>query len=221
MPAGAISASSPRVVLKYRLPWAEVVTDLNDTVKSLTAGYASVDWLPGDYQRADVVKVDILVNAKPVDALCFVAHKDRAVSEGRRVAAKLKSVISRQQFEIVIQAAVGSKVFAKERLAPFRKDVLTKGGKTVGGGDRSRKEKLLQKQREGKKRMKTVRASCWLSALAWAASLLVIVSPMLSLSPVTPFSSFNNCLPCVEMIFSPPVCRWATCSSARRPSTPS
>jgi GTP-binding protein LepA len=101
--------------------------------------------------------VDVLVNSRPVDALCFVAHKDRAVSEGRRVAAKLKSVIARQQFEIVIQAAVGSKVFARERIPPYRKDVLTKGGKTVGGGDVSRKQKLLSKQREGKKRMKTVR----------------------------------------------------------------
>jgi small GTP-binding protein len=148
--------SSDRVVLKYRLPWSEVVAGLHDEVKSLTAGYASLDWLPGQYQEAPIVRVDILINGKPVDALSYVSHKEKAVSQGRKVAQKLKTVISRQQFEIVIQAAIGGKVFAKERIAPFRKDVLTKSGKTVGGGDKSRKQKLLQKQKEGKKRMKTV-----------------------------------------------------------------
>lgn len=155
-PAASITASSERVVLKYRLPWAEVVSHLYDQIKSLTAGYASLDWLPGDYQRADIVKVDVMVNQKPVDALSFVAHKDKALFEARRVALKLKSVISRQQFEISIQAAIGGKIIAKERIAPYRKDVLIKSGKTVGGGDKSRKQKLLQKQKEGKKRMKTV-----------------------------------------------------------------
>lgn len=158
----AASAASPeeglgdRVVLKYRLPWAEVVGNLYDAVKSISAGYASLDWTPGDYQKADIVKVDVLVNSKPVDALSFVAHKSKAVSEGRKVCQKLKGVISRQQFEIVIQAAIGNKIFAKERIAPFRKDVLIKSGKTVGGGDKTRKQKLLAKQKEGKKRMKTV-----------------------------------------------------------------
>lgn len=122
----------------------------------LTAGYASLDWAPGAYQRSPIVKVDVLVNAKPVDALCFVAHRDKAVSEGRRVAGKLKKAIARQQFEVVIQAAIGGKVFAKERIPPFRKDVLSRNGKTMGGGDITRKQKLLSKQREGKKRMKTV-----------------------------------------------------------------
>lgn len=152
----AHALSTDRVVLKYRMPWAEVVSNLYDQVKSLTAGYASLDWLPGEYVESKIVKVDMLVNAKPVDALSFVTHKDKAVAEGRKVCAKLRSVIARQQFEIVIQAAIGSKVFAKERIAPFRKDVLTKSGKTVGGGDKSRKQKLLSKQKEGKKRMKTV-----------------------------------------------------------------
>ena len=145
-----------RVLLRYRVPWAEVVTNFYDAVKSLTAGYASVDWLPASYVRADVVKVDVLVNTKAVDALCFVAHKDKAATEGRRVVTRLRSVIARQQFEIIIQAAIAGKVFARERIAPYRKDVLIKSGKLVGGGDRTRKEKLLAKQREGKKRMKTV-----------------------------------------------------------------
>lgn len=102
------------------------------------------------------MRVDILLNGKPVDALCFVTHKDKCESEGRRVCEKLKKVIHRQQFEINIQAAVGVKVFAKERIPPFRKNVLEKNGKTMGGGDVTRKQKLLSAQREGKKRMKTV-----------------------------------------------------------------
>jgi GTP-binding protein LepA len=152
----SLSAASPRVVLKYRIPWAEVVADLYDSIKSMTQGYASLDWIPGDYQEAPIVKVDILINTKPVDALSFVTHKDKAAYEGRRVATKLRKVIDRQQFEIVIQAAIGSKIIARERIAPFRKDVLIKSGKTVGGGDRTRKMKLLEKQKEGKRRMKTV-----------------------------------------------------------------
>lgn len=122
----------------------------------MTAGYASLDWSPAAYEIADIVRVDILLNSKPVDALSFVAHREKATSEGRRVASKLKSVISRQQFEVIVQAAIGAKVVAKERIPPFRKDVLIKSGKTVGGGDKSRKQKLLSKQKEGKKRMKTV-----------------------------------------------------------------
>jgi len=132
------------------------VSGFYDDVKSLTAGYASVDWTHGAYAPVDAVKVDVLLNGKPVDALCFVTHRGAAVGEGRRVCKKLVGVIPRQQFEVVVQAALGSKVFARERIAPFRKDVLIKSGKTVGGGDVSRKQKLLQKQREGKKRMKTV-----------------------------------------------------------------
>lgn len=151
-----LALASDRVVLKYSVPWAEVVTSLYDQVKSLTAGFASLDWTMAEYQKADIVKVDVMVNTKPVDALSFVAHREKAQSEGRRVASKLKTLIARQQYEIVIQAATNGKILAKERLAPFRKDVLTKSGKMVGGGDKTRKEKLLSKQREGKKRMKTV-----------------------------------------------------------------
>jgi GTP-binding protein LepA len=115
-----------------------------------------MDWLPGAYQPADIVRVDVLLNGKPVDALCFVAHKDKALADGRRVCGKLKKAIDRQQFEISVQAAVGGKVFAKERIPPFRKNVLERNGKTMGGGDVTRKQKLLEAQREGKKRMKTV-----------------------------------------------------------------
>lgn len=151
-----LALSQDRVVLKFIMPWAEVVSHLADNVKSMTAGYASLDWMPGAYKKSDIVKVDMLMNSKPVDALSFIAHRDKALSEARRVALKLKGSISRQMFEINIQAAIGSKIVAKERIPPFRKDVLIKSGKTVGGGDKSRKEKLLSKQREGKRRMKTV-----------------------------------------------------------------
>jgi GTP-binding protein LepA len=151
-----LALSQDRVVLKFIMPWAEVVSHLADSVKSMTAGYASLDWMPGAYKKSDIVKVDMLMNSKPVDALSFIAHRDKALSEARRVALKLKGAISRQMFEINIQAAIGSKIVAKERIPPFRKDVLIKSGKTVGGGDKSRKEKLLSKQREGKRRMKTV-----------------------------------------------------------------
>lgn len=115
-----------------------------------------MDWTPAPYQRAEIVRVDVLLNAKPVDALCFVAHRDAAVSAGRRVCAKLRRVIDRQQFEVNIQAAMGGKVFAKERIPPFRKNVLEKNGKMMGGGDVTRKQKLLAAQKEGKKRMKTI-----------------------------------------------------------------
>jgi elongation factor 4 len=151
-----LALTQDRVVLKFIMPWAEVVSHLADNVKSMTAGYASLDWMPGAYKKSDIVKVDMLMNSKPVDALSFIAHRDKALSEARRVALKLKGAISRQMFEINIQAAIGSKIVAKERIPPFRKDVLIKSGKTVGGGDKSRKEKLLSKQREGKRRMKTV-----------------------------------------------------------------
>lgn len=145
-----------RVVIKHDVPWQEVIVDLHDVVKTVSSGFASLEYEEAPPQVADIVKVDILVNSLPVDALSFVAHKSVAPQRGRAVAQRLKSVISRQQFEIVIQAANGSKILARERIAPFRKDVLTKSGKTVGGGDISRKRKLLEKQKAGKKKMKTV-----------------------------------------------------------------
>ena len=101
--AGAAALqSSDRVVMRFRMPWAEVVTHLNDAVKSQTAGYASLDWSPGGYARSNIVKVDVLLNGKPVDALSFVAHKDKAVAEGKAVCQRLKASIDRQQFEVIM-----------------------------------------------------------------------------------------------------------------------
>jgi elongation factor 4 len=145
-----------RVLLKYCMPWQEVVTNFFDKLKSVTAGYATFDYEPAGDQQGDVVKVDIWLNGNPVDSLSFIAHRQGAETQGRRVAQKLRSVIRRQQFEIVIQAAVGRKVFVRERIPPFRKDVLQRSGKTVGGGDLTRKRKLLEKQKKGKARMRSV-----------------------------------------------------------------
>jgi elongation factor 4 len=143
-------------VLKYQLPWQEVVIDLYDEIKNQSSGYASFDYEEGTPVAADIVRVDLLLNGSAVDALSFVCHRSVAESRGRGVALRLKNVINRQQYEVVIQAAIGSKVVARERIAPFRKDVLIKSGKTVGGGDVTRKKKLLEKQKKGKARMKMV-----------------------------------------------------------------
>lgn len=148
--------AEPRVLLTYKLPWAEVVLDFFDVLKSITAGYGGFDYEQAGWAHGDIVKVDVLLNKRPVDELSFVAHRDRAEQQGRKVTANLRSLIRRQQYEIVIQAAIGAKVFSKERIPPFRKDVLSRSGKTVGGGDSTRKQKLLSKQKKGKKRMKTV-----------------------------------------------------------------
>ena len=153
---GGVEGAGNRVVLTYDLPWAGVVTDFFDVLKSVSAGYATFDYEPAGYRAADIARVDLLINKAPVDALSFVAVKENAEAEGRAVATKLRTLIKRQQFEVVIQAAIGSKVIARERIAPYRKDVLTKSGKTVGGGDMTRKQKLLSKQKKGKARMKTV-----------------------------------------------------------------
>ena len=145
------------VVLIYRLPWQEVVTDLHDVVKNVSAGYASLNFREAGYASDDLVKVELALNGEEVDALSFVCHRAKAEREGRRVALKLKNVIDRQNFEINIQAKVGRKIVARERVAPYRKDVLvTKSGKNVGGGDVTRKKKLLEKQKQGKKRAKMV-----------------------------------------------------------------
>jgi GTP-binding protein LepA len=145
-----------RVLMRYTMPWQEVVTNFFDKIKSATAGYATFDYEPSGYEESPVVKVDMLLNGRPVDALSFATHRDSAEVQGRRVAQKLRSVIKRQQFEVVIQAAMGKKVFARERIPPFRKDVLSRSGKTVGGGDLTRKKKLLEKQKKGKARMRSV-----------------------------------------------------------------
>eukprot|EP00946_MAST-07B_sp_MAST-7B-sp1_P005306 g5306.t1 len=145
-----------QVVLKYTIPWQEVVTDLYDEIKSVSSGFASFDYNRAGSAPANIVCVDMLLNGEAVDALSFVCHRNDADVKGRAVAKRLKTVIARQQYEIKIQAVVGAKVIAKQRIPPYRKDVLTKGGKKVGGGDSTRKKKLLEKQKKGKKRMKMV-----------------------------------------------------------------
>ena len=144
--------SSDRVEIRYTLPLAEIVFDFFDALKSRTKGYASLDYDEAGEQAADLVKVDILLHGEPVDAFSSIVHTDAAYSYGLAMAKKLKELIPRQQFEVPIQAAIGARVIARETVRAMRKDVLAK----CYGGDISRKRKLLEKQKEGKKRMKMV-----------------------------------------------------------------
>jgi len=141
-----------RAIIHYEAPLAEVIIDLYDTLKSVSKGYASMSYEPLDYRASDLEKVDILINLEKVDALSFIIHKSKTQSEARRIVERLKELIPRQNFEIKIQASIGASIIASERISPFRKDVTGH----LYGGDVTRKNKLLDKQKKGKKKMKSI-----------------------------------------------------------------
>jgi GTP-binding protein LepA len=145
-----------QVTMEYEMPLSEMISGFFDSLKSATSGYASFDWEIIRYQEVEADKLLLLLNGDPVEEFSQIVVKERSYEQASYLTKKLKELIPRQQFEVKIQAQYQSRIIASERISAFRKDVLTKGSKTVGGGDYSRKRKLLEKQKEGKKKMKMI-----------------------------------------------------------------